>query len=81
MTDLNQAAERLRGLNRYYLASMFNEDLREFQVVRVTSEGANRSENSAIQSEYADRWALVIAKNMNEARIKFSNGEVAQWHS
>jgi len=65
----------------YYLAEMFNEAISTGEIVRVTSDGANRSTKESIPAEYASRWAMIRAASMQEARQKFTENQVVMWHS
>lgn len=64
----------------FYLAEVSNLDDPKYKkfVSRTTSEGRVLSTQNT--EEYAERWALVIAVNMAEARKKFNDGD-CRWIS
>lgn len=72
---------------RYYLAETWHgkpgslEQALTRRIVEVNADGMTRGRQVAEGWDRADRYALVMAGDLGEAREKFQAGEVVQWYS
>lgn len=66
---------------RFYLAEVFDPWKRRSYVARVTSEGQCYANEVQKGIDLVDRWAMVTAADMKEAKAKFAEGRVVLWMS
>ena len=62
-------------LRYYYLAEIWNERARNWQLVKSNIQGRNLGTNRDCPAEYARVWWGVWAASMTDARARLARGE------